>query len=298
MLTGKGRNRRLYIAHRNGDSHVTYACVSREEIIMTTLGIRALLGLLLCCSLPLHAQVQRNLMKKSYAKDVTKVEFGFTATFLHGNQGAQLPMFSSRNDSTFVTGSNYVGAQSGVSARMNFEVGSMRQFIIPVGIDMTFMRGLQRLENPGLTGHGSVSTNITSIVTGCQYRFAELPLAEAFLYGGVDVRGSFIGGARFQYEVDQYSTGQPLPQYAQDTTLKPSVFRLGGALRVGVQGIISEPLRINISAAYGVYNLVGRDLRTTGSDRRGQLLTPTRIGETAEQFAAFSNISLWLQYYF
>jgi hypothetical protein len=107
-----------------------------------------------------------------------------------------------------------------------------------------------------------------------------------------------VGGSRFQYNVDEYSTGNPLPQYSLDTTLKPSVFRLGGAVRVGVQGILSEPLRINISAAYGVYNLVGRDLRSTGADRRGQLLTPTRIGETGEQFAMYSNISLWLQYYF
>lgn len=265
---------------------------------MTTLGVRLLLCGLILCAIPLHAQVERNLMKKSYAKDITKVEFGFTATVLHGEQGAQLPMFSSRNDSTFVTGSNFVGAQSGVSARLNFEVGAMKRFIIPVGLDMTFFRGLQRLENPGLTGHGSVSCNVTSIVTGCQYRFAELPLSEAFLYGGVDVRGSFVGGSRFQYNVDEYSTGNPLPQYSLDTTLKPSVFRLGGAVRVGVQGILSEPLRINISAAYGVYNLVGRDLRSTGADRRGQLLTPTRIGETGEQFAMYSNISLWLQYYF
>lgn len=265
---------------------------------MLTFCVRVLLCGMLLCALPLHAQKERSLMKRSYEKNITKVEFGFTATFLHGEQGAQLPMFSSRNDSTFVTGSNFVGAQSGVSARVNFEVGPMKRFIIPLGVDMTFFRGLQRLENPGLTGHGSVSNNVTSIVTGCQYRFADLPLAEAFLYGGVDVRGSFIGGSRFQYEVDEYSTGQPLPQYSLDTTLKSSVFRLGGALRLGVQGILSEPLRVNINATYGILNLVGRDMRTTGADRRGQLLTPTRIGESGEQFAAFSSISLWLQYYF
>ncbi|MFM7774416.1 MAG: hypothetical protein ACKO9V_06175, partial [Candidatus Kapaibacterium sp.] len=138
---------------------------------MTKPVVLLLLSGLMMLTVPVGAQVERNLMKKSYAKEITKVEFGFTATNLHGDQGAQLPMFSSRNDSTFVTGSNFVGAQSGVSARINFEVGPMKRFIIPVGLDMTFFRGLQRLENPGLTGHGSVSCNVTSIVTGCQYRF-------------------------------------------------------------------------------------------------------------------------------
>ena len=104
--------------------------------------------------------------------------------------------------------------------------------------------------------------------------------------------------ARFQYEVDDYQTGNPLPQYSMDTTLKSNVFRMGGAVRFGVQGILSEPLRINISAAYGVNNLLGRDLRTTGADRRGQLLTPTRIGEGGENFSTFTQVGIWLQYYF
>ena len=260
--------------------------------------IAAILLLVYLASTALDAQKVRDVMRKSYAKDLTKIDFGFTATVLTGSQGAQLPMFSSRNDSTFVTGSSFMGAQSGVSARINFEMGSSKQFIIPFGIDMTFLRGLQRMENPGLTGHGAVSAEINSIVTGLQYRVLELPLAEAFVYGGVEARGSFITAARFQYEVDDYQTGNPLPQYSMDTTLKSNVFRMGGAVRFGVQGILSEPLRINISAAYGVNNLLGRDLRTTGADRRGQLLTPTRIGEGGENFSTFTQVGIWLQYYF
>ncbi len=229
-------------------------------------------------------------------KDYIKVEVGYTSTFV--TDPANMNIFSSRHDTTFVTGSNFVGAQSGLSIRTNFELGERRRIIIPVGLDFTFMRGLQRLENPGLTGHGAVSLNMTSIVAGCQYRFVDLPLAAAFLYGGVEARGSFIGGANFRYEVNDYTTGKPIPVFGQDTTLKEATFRLGGAVRLGCQGIISDPLRINVSAAYGVMNLIGRDLRTESKDRRGELLTPTRINEANESFATFTQLSIWLQYYF
>ena len=229
--------------------------------------------------------------------DYTKVEIGYTSTFLSSDQGATLSIFSARNDSTFVTGSSFIGAQSGLSARMNFEFGEKNRYIIPIGFDMTFMRGLQRLENPGISGHGSVSSNMTTIVAGLQYRFYDLPLAEAFLYGGLETRGSFVSGSRFIYEVTK-TDGSPIPQFNQDTVLKSNVFRFGGALRAGVQGIISEPLRINISWAYGINNLFGRDLRASGKERRGQLLTPTRINETEEGFSKFLQFSLWLQYHF
>ncbi|MBX7155122.1 MAG: hypothetical protein U0Y96_03225 [Candidatus Kapaibacterium sp.] len=231
--------------------------------------------------------------------ELTPYEIGYTATFLMGNNAAKgLIVVPDENHVGNVTGSNIVGGQSTISARMNFEVGSSRKLIIPLGVDVMFFRGLQRLETSTDLGRASVDINITSIVAGLQYRFVDLPLSDAFLYGGVEARGSFCGGPHFVYAVEDKITHQPLPEYSLDSTLKESVFRFGGAARVGVQGILSDPLRINISYAYGAINLIGRDLRATAKDRRGELLTPSTLNETSESVVFFSQFSLMLQYRF
>ncbi len=250
------------------------------------------LVLLAFLSLALCASAQKS---PSSALDNLKVEFGYTATFLGDDQGATNTIFLPRGDTAFVTGSSFYGAQSGFSARANFELGSRKRFIIPIGFDYSFFSGIQRIPSSNATQHGFVSVNTFSLVAGAQYRIIDLPLAEAFLYGGVEARGSFIPGANFRYEVLD-SANPTVARVEQDTVLKSSVFRFGGAVRVGCQGEISDPLFINVSVAYGVYNLLGRDLRSTGSDRRGQLLTPSRINETNEAYSKYIQLSIWLQY--
>lgn len=228
----------------------------------------------------------------------TKVEIGYTATFLINNPALN-NIFTPSDTSydAYVTGSKMIGAQSGISARLNFEMGAGKRFIVPLGVDMTFFRGYQRMESNSTIGRGSVSANVTSLVAGIQYRMIELPLARAFLYGGIEARGSFVPGPTFSYIVENKETGQiDYASSIQDTTIKPSVFRFGGAARVGVQGRLYDQLRINISCAYGVMNLFGRDLRTSSLERRSELLTPTQIGETIEQMTHFMHFSIWFQY--
>lgn len=227
-----------------------------------------------------------------------RVELGYTATFLIKDP-AQGNLYMPANDSTrnvYVTGSKMIGAQSGISARMNFELGEAKRIIVPIGMDLTFFRGQQRLENDVEIGRGAVSSNVTSIVAGAQYRFLDLPLARAFLYGGIEARGSFVQGPHFEYIVENKITGVRNDTLSQDTTIKESVFRFGGALRVGVQGRLYKQLQVNLSCAYGVINLFGRDLRTSSPDRRSDLLTPTYIGETIEHMTQFMHFSIWFQY--
>jgi hypothetical protein len=230
--------------------------------------------------------------------DYSKVELGYTATFLLGDVGARKLIFSRRgeSDTNDVTGSNFIGGQSTISARMNFELGANKKFIVPIGADITFFRGLQRLEDVDLSGHGAVSSNLYSIVMGLQYKAVNLPLADAIMYGGVEMRGNFVSGANFEYEVVRKDSGGVLPKFSKDTTLKQDVFRFGAAARIGVQGVLIKPLIVNISFAYGVLNLFGVDKRTVTRERGGELLTPTQIGETSEKTVQFAHFSLWLQY--
>lgn len=230
----------------------------------------------------------------------TTASLGYTATFLVNSPATNLIFTPTTNDSgiVYVNGSRFVGAQSGITLRYTQAVDQQLRWFVPVSIEAIFFRGKQRLESLLFIGRGEVSLDMYTVSTGIQYRFADLPLAQAFLYAGVEPRLSLVGGANFQYQVTDKSTGAIVPDYSIDTTLKPTVVRAGGVLRLGAQGVLDERVMINLSVAWGAFNLIGRDGRTTDPQRRGRLLTPTRIFETNEAIEQFLQFSLWVQYPF
>lgn len=230
----------------------------------------------------------------------TKLELGYIGTFLYGTNSATNQIFASRNpgttrDTADVTGSSMFGSQNGISARFNFEFGERNQFIVPVGIEYSAFRGGQQLNvDSGARGAGTVRIDMFTVVAGVQHRLWNLPFAQAFLYGGMEARASFLSGTHFEFKVTNRD-GTPNTGSSIDTVTKESTFRMGGALRVGVQGVIQDPIRINISYAVGFMNLFGRDMRTSGRDRRGELLTPSNINQTNEILVPFGQFNLSLQ---
>jgi hypothetical protein len=230
----------------------------------------------------------------------TKLELGYTGTFLYGNNSASNALFVARNpgkagDTADVTGSNMLGSQNGISARFNFEFGEKNQVIVPVGFEYTGFRGGQQLNvDSGGRGAGTVSIDMFTVVAGIQHRLWNLPFAQAFLYGGMEARASFLSGTHYEFKVTNRN-GTPNPSSSKDTVTKEATFRMGGALRVGVQGVLSDPIRVNISYAIGFMNLFGRDMRSAGKDRRGELLTAGFANQTNEILVPFGQFSLGLQ---
>ncbi|MCX7930079.1 MAG: hypothetical protein N2663_05100 [Chlorobi bacterium] len=230
----------------------------------------------------------------------TTASFGYTATFLVNSPATNLIFTPSNNDSGFVyvTGSRFVGAQSGITLRLTHALDEQTRWFVPASIEAVFFRGKQRLESQLFIGRGEVAAEMYTLSSGIQYRVLDLPLAQAFIYASAEPRVSYLSGVRFSYQVSDKATGHLVPDYSLDTTLKQSVVRAGGTLRVGAQGVLDERLMINLSIAWGAFNLIGRDSRTTDPQRRGYLLTPTRISETNEAIEQFMQFSLWIQYPF
>ena len=71
---------------------------------------------------------------------------------------------------------------------------------------------------------------------------------------------------------------------------KPSTFRLGGALKLGIVGEIFDPWYLNTSIGIGVVNFVGKE------DSRGELLTPSRRYENIESPLNLLLFTLLIQY--
>lgn len=225
---------------------------------------------------------------------------GYTATFLINSPAANLIFTPADRDSgtLYVTGSRFVGAQSGITFRYTQALDERERWFLPVGLEAIFFRGKQRQENYLYIGRGQVSADMVTATAGLQYRFADLPLAQAFLYVGIEPRLSVVTGPQITYTVSEKSNNQVITEFSFDTTLKPTVVRLGNTLRIGAQGVLDDKILINVNLAWGVFNLVGRDSRMTDPQRRGNLLTPTRIFETSERLEQFIQFSLWLQYPF
>jgi len=230
----------------------------------------------------------------------TTAAAGYTATFLLGSSATNLIFTPANNDSgsLYVTGSRFVGAQSGLTVRFLHALDERARWFVPVSIEAIFFRGKQRQENLHYIGRAEVAADMFSLSAGLQYRYADLPLAQAFLYASIEPRLSLVEGPHFLYLVSDKATGQVIPDYSIDTTLKPTVFRGGGALRLGAQGVLEEKVLINLSLAWGAFNLIGRDMRTTDRNRRAGLLTPTTIFQTSEPIEQFLQVSLWVQYPF
>ncbi|KXB97354.1 MAG: hypothetical protein AA908_07715 [Chlorobi bacterium NICIL-2] len=230
----------------------------------------------------------------------TTAAAGYTATFLVGSTATNLIFTPANNDSgsLYVTGSRFIGAQSGLTVRFLQALDERARWFLPVSVEAIFFRGKQRQENLLYLGRAEVSADMFTLSAGLQYRYADLPLAQAFLYASIEPRLSLVEGPHFLYLVSDKTTGQVIADYSIDTTLKPTVFRAGGALRLGAQGVLEEKVLINLSIAWGAFNLIGRDMRTTDRNRRAGLLTPTTIFQTSEPIEQFLQVSLWVQYPF
>ncbi|MCX8050701.1 MAG: hypothetical protein N3B17_02260 [Chlorobi bacterium] len=226
--------------------------------------------------------------------------FGYTATFLVNSPATNLIFTPADQDSgsMYVTGSRFVGAQSGIVFRYTQALDEHERWFLPVGIEAIFFRGKQRQENLIYIGRGQVSADMYTATVGLHYRFADLPLAQTFLYAGIEPRLSLVTGPEIAYTVSEKADNRVIAEFSFDTTLKPTVVRFGGALRIGAQGVLEDKVLINVNIAWGAFNLIGRDSRTTDPQRRGNLLTPTRIFETNEPIEQFVQFSLWIQYPF
>ncbi len=190
-----------------------------------------------------------------------------------------------------VYGGNFGAIQSGFAARLTMEFGEDGKHRVPVDVDWTIFSSGERHPISGLwTVFYWHEVHNLSLGTGYQYAFYNLDWARAKLYAGGDLRLNYIASASLKYR-DQWKNSP-----GRDTSYiiesKDKALRLGGFLRVGLEGDLIGNWSVNASTAVGVLNLLGRD------DKRGELLTPTTIFEKKEQLVPVFNFSLIIQYSF
>ena len=201
----------------------------------------------------------------------TSVGFGITTFLLNGTNPANQKIFPKESEGAI--GGGFPNWQSGFSLKGTLGIDKKNNYRIPFGLDYYIMNGVQRLPDKFYTIQASHTIHIPTLFAGFEYSFAELPLANAKAYAGVDLRLSMMAPTELEVNLNYEKPDFP------DTTRffgKSSAIRFGTGFRLGIEGVVEDRWSVNISAGYTTFNLLGRD------DDRGELFTPSSITESME----------------
>jgi hypothetical protein len=238
----------------------------------------------LCILWPLHTSAQVLSLREFGA--------GISTAWINGANQAREPMtpeiLLNVSDSTAILpGGSFDGQQAGIGTRFRFNLGDSTDFSLMLGADYLFYRGNWRI--PLQTGSvmQEHAVDMTVGVLGLEYvvlKFNKL----ARLYTSAEARASYLHSSFYNWQFKK--TNGELIQERGSTDAKPSAFRLGAALRLGVTGEFREGWIVDTSIGYGAINLAGRD------DVRGELLTTSNDFETKESTLGNILFSLMIMY--
>ncbi|NQW30571.1 MAG: hypothetical protein HQ472_08670 [Ignavibacteria bacterium] len=192
-------------------------------------------------------------------------------------------------------GGGFDGMQIGYGVKFYADLDKQKIIRIPIGVDVFSYSGAQALNGNTYTYNVRHENTIVSTMIGFEYSFIEFPLAFARAFAGAEIRPMYVGANVIRSVANTLVNGVWVPTIDRSANGKESAWRVGGMLRLGIEGEILYPVFLNTSVAYGVMNLLGRDTRTTSEGGRGELLTPFAKNEGSEQYIHHVNFTFMIQ---
>jgi hypothetical protein len=231
----------------------------------------------ICMFAPLSAQSMFN--------GPTSIAFGVSTFLLNGANPANQKIFPVESEGAI--GGGFPNWQSGFSLKGTVGIDKQNNLRIPFGLDYFIMSGVQRVPDRFYTIVAKHTIQIPTIYTGFEYAFADLPLANAKAYAGIDIRLSMIAPTELEVNLNYVKDDFP------DTTRyfgKSGASRIGAGVKLGIEGAVEENWYVNISVGYSAFNLIGRD------NLRGELFTPSAVSESVESIIGAITTSVLVQY--
>ena len=211
---------------------------------------------------------------------------GIVTTNIISNNRATLPIVQSAGAS-FVGGS-FEHAQPGIQLKGTYLFDNNPDLRFTTTFDYMLFSGRERYGiPPNVVVLYEHDVNIAALSIGLEYVWANLDFANAKLYSGLDIQGSSYHSINFVQYINY------LDDYLLDSKLserKSDAFRMGGNVRLGVEGRLRNRVYVNTGFAVGLLNLFGRD------DERGELLTPKKIFEPKENILPIFQVFILIQY--
>lgn len=187
------------------------------------------------------------------------------------------------------------GMQMGWGIRAYADLDKQKTFRIPFGLDYFSYSGTQSMNAPTYAVQVRHDVNLFTGHLGFEWSFVEFPLAFARAYIAGEVRGLYVAPNTITTSTRIVSDSGHVTSRQEVFSGKEGAFRLGGMARLGIEGEIYYPVFLNTSVAYGVMNLVGRDMRSTADGGRGELLTPNKMDAAGEGLLYHLNFTFMVQ---
>lgn len=191
------------------------------------------------------------------------------------------------NDKDFTEGGSFDGAQTGIDLRVMYILPDYEKIYLSSGLEYTFFSSKEQyaISNTSVTNY-SHKINLFSPYIGAYYRILRVPLANTNIYIGPELKLNYIHNGQFQYYIENLQDNEK--SQLIDKYYKANTFRLGGLLRIGAEGEISEEIGANISIGLHWVNMIGKD------NSYGELLTISRNEKTEiNLFMINFNISIF-----
>jgi hypothetical protein len=213
---------------------------------------------------------------------------GFKNTnILWDNPGKELMGPKTEPGEDFIRGGSFDVSQPGIDFRIDYYLNE--DFTIPLGFDYTFFSAKELIPlNNYIYGRLIHKLHFSGLYTGLYYNIKKYNILDTRIYGGIEIRGSFINNIKYQ----NYLIFKEIPDLNEYNNLpvKDNAFRLGTTAKLGVDANFNEYFNMNFSFSYTLVNLLNSD------DGRGELFTVEKQFETQESLVHMFHISLMLQY--
>lgn len=218
-----------------------------------------------------------------------KIATGLTTTSLLGDNPAKLPMVPMTDEEDAVTGGALTHAQPGFEFRLIMPVDNEQTYYVPLSFEYAFFTGRERINTSQfIVDIWTHSLDVISLSTGLNMNFYKMDFANAQIYAGIEGRVSFIGNIDTRAERDY------LENLLEDETWivppKENATRIGGTLRLGVEGKLRDVFHVNAGFAFSAMNLIGKD------NERGELFTPIKVLEVKESTVTTFQVFILLQF--
>lgn len=205
-----------------------------------------------------YSEANTNVFNYEYSLGV-----GFTTTKILGNN----PAINTISPINVVDppGGSFNGAMPGIEVKGQYKLDEIGDWRLVGGINYNFYSARERIPRDISTFRLMNSVNILSPLVGINYTLMRFPTAMSFVYVGVEARYNYIHAISLIRQEEITTTGE-IEEF--EFTGKEAAGRIGGLVKIGLEGELYENYMINVSWGIDALNLLGAD------DSRGQLLTP------------------------
>ncbi len=166
-----------------------------------------------------------------------------------------------------------------------------------IGTEFLALKSLEKMPNSSASYlFAKHKVSLFDIFFGYHYAFWDMKWQNAKLYCGPEImlntmlNNKFEGGMKYLASNNDSSHNNDINRII--STTKNLAFRIGGRIRIGVEGQIIDNWYVNSSFSIGIYNFLLRNSET------GELFNSKNEYETQEQLQTFYNFNVGIQYNF